>query len=75
MKNSLDEWVVPVIRGFVQLQYTFMRIREPLEICIISRVSCLRAGTRYVLAWLLSVRLLLGIELSVECCRSLFVVC
>lgn len=44
--NKLDNWIMPIMNGFVQS--TTCRISgHAIDLLLISRVSCLRAGTRF----------------------------
>jgi len=46
IENKLHEWILPVMRGIVQI-YVVVVKRQPFEFFLISRRSRFRAGTRY----------------------------
>lgn len=46
IERKLNEWVLPVMRGIVQV-YVIVVHRQPFEMYLISRRSRYRAGTRY----------------------------
>lgn len=49
IRKRMDKWIVPVIRGFAGMEKrnSIPNSTQTMDVVLISRISCLKAGTRY----------------------------
>eukprot|EP01117_Protostelium_nocturnum_P016749 TRINITY_DN6701_c0_g1_i1.p1 TRINITY_DN6701_c0_g1~~TRINITY_DN6701_c0_g1_i1.p1 ORF type:complete len:1212 (-),score=389.34 TRINITY_DN6701_c0_g1_i1:62-3697(-) len=46
IKQKLNDWILPIMKGYVEVNRTSVD-GKTVDIAIVSRLSCLRAGTRF----------------------------
>ncbi|PRP73582.1 hypothetical protein PROFUN_02591 [Planoprotostelium fungivorum] len=46
IKKNLNDWILPIMKGYVEMGSAVVGDNR-VDLCLISRLSCLRAGTRF----------------------------